>query len=76
MAELSACTTIQTRLRFDHLAIDVKLRHFPVAASGFSTRSSMFAALGLLYGKTMDTSRLPDLALATVDSSNSLNFSL
>lgn len=36
----------------------------------------MFAALGLLYGKTMDTSKLPDLALATVDSSNSLNFSL
>lgn len=71
LAELSACITIYRGHRFDHLDIDVKLRHFPVAASGFSTKSNVFAALGLLYGRATDAlSRLPDLlALLSFDSS-------
>jgi len=62
LAELAACITIYRGHRFDHLAIDVKLSHFPVAASDFSTKRSVFAALGLLSGGATDAlSRLPDL---------------
>lgn len=76
LAELSACITIYRGHRFDHLAVDVKLRHFPVAASGCSTKSSVFAALGLLLFRATDAlSGLPGLlALFSYQSPLILNF--
>lgn len=78
LAELSACITIYRGHRFDHLAVDVKLRHFPVAASGCSTKSSVFAALGLLLFRATDAlSGLPGLlALLSYQSPLILDFCL